>query len=528
MKQTPIIPIFSDIKSGKLKEKLLFESKVNNKKEVIKEILLEGLIQGKNKDLKKYLKLIMKNKSVSKIDNSNKSNIKYSIGLYDKIKLGSLDYLNYKELEKNSNKRDILFKKQKLFQSKYFEIGKDSFSFRTKSYSNTLEAINNNSNRVLPVGVKSKICLNDKNSKRVFLTENTTPVYKNNIYKSNTINNSSINDCYSFTPNKTNRINKFFKSSSITKRQIKLMKNKKRILYSQNSKEILKLSITSSNNNSDKTISNITNILTNKTTNINTINNSINKKYQNSKDKNNKTINNNSNRILLKNTFKKIDIPFINLTEIKRPITPFISIEKKELLAQKLRKKMQNNITSKLDYLNNSQITQKEKLKTFLNNLSKKKSKKYQKIKANKDLNLELNEILDYNKTKEEKEEEIFKDEVKTKSGFKGKVTSKKAKMIIWSDRINKMNDNQPLLYSGNICKEYDKYSRNAGIGFITLKNGFKYDLNNKKIELINQKMRKKLINNCNKIITLNFTIGQKKIQLVKRYDKDIQEGKNY
>ena len=40
--------------------------------------------------------------------------------------------------------------------------------------------------------------------------------------------------------------------------------------------------------------------------------------------------------------------------------------------------------------------------------------------------------------------------------------------------------------------------------------------------------MRKKLINNCNKIITLNFTIGQKKIQLVKRYDKDIQEGKNY
>ena len=189
---------------------------------------------------------------------------------------------------------------------------------------------------------------------------------------------------------------------------------------------------------------------------------------------------------------------------------------------------MQNNITSKLDYLNNSQITQKEKLKNFLNNLSKKKSKKHQKIKVNKDLNSELNEILNNNKTKEEKEEEIFKDEVKTKSGFKGKVTSKKAKMIIWSDRINKMNDNQPLLYSGNICKEYDKYSRNAGIGFITLKNGFKYDLNNKKIELINQKMRKKLINNCNKIITLNFTIGQKKIQLVKRYDKDIQEGKNY
>lgn len=129
MKQTPIIPIFSDIKSGKLKDKLMFESKVNNNKEEIKEILLEGLIQGKNKDLKKYLKLTMMNKSVSKIDNSNQSNIKYSIGLYDKIKLGSLDYLNYKELEKNSNKRDILFKKQKLFQSKYFEIGKDSFSF---------------------------------------------------------------------------------------------------------------------------------------------------------------------------------------------------------------------------------------------------------------------------------------------------------------------------------------------------------------------------------------------------------------
>ena len=115
MKETPIIPVFLEIKTGKLKDKLLFKTKIKNKKEEIKELLLEGLIQeNNNKDLKNYLNQKLKQKNVINIENSNESNKKTKKKLNDKIKIGRIDYLNYKELEIDSNRKDILLKKKKI------------------------------------------------------------------------------------------------------------------------------------------------------------------------------------------------------------------------------------------------------------------------------------------------------------------------------------------------------------------------------------------------------------------------------
>ena len=86
--------------------------------------------------------------------------------------------------------------------------------------------------------------------------------------------------------------------------------------------------------------------------------------------------------------------------------------------------------------------------------------------------------------------------------------------MIKWSDRINMITDEQILLYANNMIDEYEKYSRNAGIGFITLENGNKYLINSNGIENINKKLRDKLTSNCQKIISMNFSIGQKKIKI--------------
>ena len=593
MKETPIIPVFLEIKTGKLKDKLLFKTKIKNKKEEIKELLLEGLIQeNNNKDLKNYLNQKLKQKNVINIENSNESNKKTKKKLNDKIKIGRIDYLNYKELEIDSNRKDILLKKKKLYKSKNFEIGKKSFSFNNKSYSYSLENKNNNSNKVLSINSKSKKCIFDKNFKQLFLTEN---IFKNNNFKNNQNFNNSIYDySYSFTPKNINRKNNLFKSSSLSKSQIKLMKNKKRLLISQNSKEISKLSINSTNNNSQNNITNIlysnnktskinTNIINNKRNNNNNIienynksknnnnniienhNNSNNINSNNSSNSNNNInhnnsnnnnindnnnynnnniysnynsndsnsekkniiMNNNSNKVLLKNTFKILDIPLMNLIEKKRAMTPLFSDKRRELLSKKLRKKIEESINTELEKLKSEQKKEKDKLKNFLKEMKTKNEKKMKKMKIKKDLNLEINEILDYKMTQEEKEELMNKELVKTKKGIKGNITSKKAKMIIFSDRINNMDDNQPLLYSGNICEEYYKYSRNAGLGFITLKNGDKYYLHDQN-NLEHQKRRKKLMKNYNKIHTMNFTIAQKKIQLIKRYDKDIKEGKNF
>ena len=128
MKETPIIPVFLEIKTGKLKDKLLFKTKIKNKKEEIKELLLEELIQeNNNKDLKNYLNQKLKQKNTINIENSNESNKKTKKRLNEKIKLGRIDYLNYKELEMDTNRKDILLKKKSYIKVKILKLEKNLF-----------------------------------------------------------------------------------------------------------------------------------------------------------------------------------------------------------------------------------------------------------------------------------------------------------------------------------------------------------------------------------------------------------------
>ena len=103
MDRKPILPVFKDFNSEELRKRLCFKNKINDNKEIIKDLVLEGFIQGNNnKHLKKYLKQQLKSKKNSYFNNSSPINYKSkSKSLYDKIKIGDIVYLKYKELEGN-------------------------------------------------------------------------------------------------------------------------------------------------------------------------------------------------------------------------------------------------------------------------------------------------------------------------------------------------------------------------------------------------------------------------------------------
>jgi hypothetical protein len=201
-----------------------------------------------------------------------------------------------------------------------------------------------------------------------------------------------------------------------------------------------------------------------------------------------------------------------------RPITPSFNKIKRENLLNNLRKKMENNLISKLDSLNLTQIQKRKEIYNIVNKLNK--NFKEQK----KEPDFYLNGILDM---KDIKKDEIitFNDTIKTKRGITGIINLTKSNLIKWSDRINMITDEQILLYANNMIDEYEKYSRNVGIGFITL-NGNKYLINSNEIETMNKRLRDKLTSNSQKIISMNYSIGQKKIKLIQKYEKDINEGK--
>ena len=473
MDRKPILPVFKDFNSEELRKKLFFKNKININKEIIKDLVLEGFIQGNNnKHLKKYLKQQLKSKKNSYFNNSSPINYKSkSKSLYDKIKIGDIVYLKYKELETKTNKKDIHFQEKKLLNSKNYEVGikVKSLSPRGKSFSNSIEN-NSNTNRVISLKHKDKI--KQKILNPTFITiQNFSEHYYNN-------NNEYSLPSNSFSPSNSNRSH-YFNYSSTRKKITRLIKNKKENEFKHKSIENLKQS-------------------------------------ENNKSNNNKLIyhSNSTKKITLK-TSKSI---FYN----KRPITPRFNKIKKENILKNLRKKMENNLISKLDSLNLTQLQKRKELYNIVKKLNKNSKEKIQK-----EPDFYVNGILDIKDIKKDENEIItVNDTIKTKRGMTGLVNLTKSKMIKWSDKINMITDDQILLYANNMIDEYEKYSRNAGIGFITLENGNKYLINSNGIENINKKLRDKLTSNCQKIISMNFSIGQKKIKLIQKYDKDINEGK--
>jgi len=471
MERKFILPVFKNVNSEELRKKLFFKKKINIDKEIINELLLEGFVHdNSNKQLKKYLKQKLKSNKSSYFNNNNIMNHKsQNQSLYDKIKIGDIVYLKYKELEPKINKKQIQLQEKKLLNSKNYEVGikVNSISPKTKSFSNSIQN-EKNTNRV--ISLKHKKEIKKKILNPTFIT----------IQNFNNNNDFSL-PSNSLSPNNSNRSNNFY-SSSMRIKTTRLIK-KKNDVFKQNSINNSKKTINSEKNNSN---------------NYKLINHS-----------------NSSKKIKLKTSSS-------NIYKI-RPFTPRFSKIKRENILKSLRKKMENNINSKLDSLNLTQIEKQKELYNIINTLNKKNSK--ENIKKEPDFY--INGILDIKDIKKDENEKItFNDTIKTKKGITGIVNLTKSKMIKWSDSINMITDEQILLYANNMINEYEKYSRNAGIGFVTLENGTKYLINSSEIEKTNKKLRDKLTSNSNKIISMNFSIGQKKIKLIQKYEKDINEGK--
>ena len=227
MERKPILPVFKDFNSEELRKRLCFKNKINDNKEIIKDLLLEGFINENNdQQLKKYLKQHLKSKKTSYFNiNSpmNYKNIKKS--LYDKIKIGDIIYLKYKELESKSNNKEVHFQEKKLLNSKNFEVGTKvkSLSPKTKSLSNSIEN-NSRTNRV--ISLKHK----DKNKQKILNpTFITIQSFDEHNHNNNNIDYSLPSN--SFTPRTSNRSNRsnYFYSTSIKKKITRLVKKKRKI-----------------------------------------------------------------------------------------------------------------------------------------------------------------------------------------------------------------------------------------------------------------------------------------------------------
>ena len=154
----------------------------------------------------------------------------------------------------------------------------------------------------------------------------------------------------------------------------------------------------------------------------------------------------------------------------------------------------------------------KEELIKFIHSTEKKK-------KINSDFDIlknDMNELLGVNKKQKSNSLEITG--IMGKNGLVNAINSNKAKMILLSDRINKMSDEEAINFVGNIEKEYKEESKNVGIGFLVFEDGNTIDLNNRKQEnRIIQMIRKKLSFNSKKIKRMRFKVDFENTRLSKR-----------
>ena len=337
--------------------------------------------------------------------------------LYDKIKFGSLEYLNY--VEENHSSKKFLVQKDMFLNSKNFDFGKSNHI----SYSNNFLRTTNS------YKLKDK---NNQSQRSKRNLSNDIPIIPFNLQK---------------PENKT--------SSTF--------------YFSNNNENNIEISeILEKDNNLKKNISNTTN------TNNNINNNNSQNKFVSRNLRKNKFLlskNKNMNMSLLKDKVKKNIINFDkNIKKNKEELIKFIhSTEKKK------------KINSDFDILKN-----------------------------------DMNELLGVNKKQKSNSLEITG--IMGKNGLVNAINSNKAKMILLSDRINKMSDEEAINFVGNIEKEYKEESKNVGIGFLVFEDGNTIDLNNRKQEnRIIQMIRKKLSFNSKKIKRMRFKVDFENTRLSKR-----------
>ena len=92
------------------------------------------------------------------------------------------------------------------------------------------------------------------------------------------------------------------------------------------------------------------------------------------------------------------------------------------------------------------------------------------------------------------------------KNSLVNSINTSKAKMLMLSDRINKLTDEVAIKFVGDIGKEYNQESKNAGIGFLTFEDGEKIDLSKKNNTII-QMIKKQMSYNSRKIKKMKFKV---------------------
>ncbi len=350
----------------------------------------------------------------------------------------------------------------------------DKINFGSLEYFDYIERKNSpNSKKVFSQKVQ---LLNSKNFEfgRSNLSNNNT------FYNSNTLNNNSNN-------NRNDNNNNFYKTvkSFRIKSRKKINKN---LITHRNQSSSIPIKTLNTNKTENKTFSTIFNI-----TNNDNLNN-IDLTQSSLRENNIKYYMDNNNNDIKKNTIfnSKIKISR-NINKKTSILKPKNSTSSTLMLKEKIKSSIKNFDT-------NIKKNEDELIKLIHKIETKKKLNKEIDIKKR-----EINEILGIKKINK-KSNSLEITGIMGKNGLVNAINSSKAKMLMLSDRINKLTDEVAIKLVGNIGKEYNQESKNAGIGFLTFEDGEKIDLSKKNNTII-QMIKKQMIYNSRKIKKMKFQV---------------------
>lgn len=350
----------------------------------------------------------------------------------------------------------------------------DKINFGSLEYFDYIERKNSpNSKKVFNQKVQ---LLNSKNFEfgRSNISNNNT------FYNSNTLNNNSNN-------NRNDNNNNFYKTvkSFRIKSRKKINKN---LITHRNQNSSIPIKTLNTNKTENKTMSTIFNI-----TNNDNINN-IDLNQSSLRENNIKYYMDNNNNDIKKNTI------FNTKIKISRNInkkTSILKSKKSTSSALILKEKIKSSIKN---FDTNIKKNEDELIKLIHKIETKKKLNKEIDIKKR-----EINEILGIKKINK-KSNSLEITGIMGKNGLINAINTSKAKMLMLSDRINKLTDEVAIKFVGDIGKEYNQESKNAGIGFLTFEDGEKIDLSKKNNTII-QMIKKQMSYNSRKIKKMKFKV---------------------
>lgn len=199
--------------------------------------------------------------------------------------------------------------------------------------------------------------------------------------------------------------------------------------------------------------------------------------------------------------------------------------KKLNIQKEKFKKEYKEKLSKKIENLDHNRVKNLKQLFALID-----RTKVNQKKKISLDLKKDIEEILQVKvNEKKEKTKDDFLQAVHLKDGNFFRIGSVKARMLNLSDKINKITDEEALVYAERIAEEYLKNSKKAGIGLINFENGSQIDLsaqNNK--NSIENSIRMKIGINNRKIYRMRMKINQEKIKIINKIDHILnQDNKN-